>query len=132
MEYGDLFLSIAGSVGKPIITKVKCCIHDGFVWFRNIKQVEKEFLYYVFLTGQCFEGLGKIGTQLNLNTDTVGMISIPIPPITEQIEIIKEIIQEENKIDLIVCKAQNEINSIKEYREALITDFVLGKLSLNL
>lgn len=34
---GDFFLSIAGTVGKPIITKIKCCIHDGFVWFPNLK-----------------------------------------------------------------------------------------------
>jgi type I restriction enzyme S subunit len=27
------FVSIAASVGKPIITKIKCCIHDGFVYF---------------------------------------------------------------------------------------------------
>lgn len=30
---GDFFVSIAGSVGKPIITKIDCCIHDGFVYF---------------------------------------------------------------------------------------------------
>ena len=130
MEYGDLFLSIAGSVGKPMISKVKCCIHDGFVWFRNLKEIENEFLYYVFLTGQCFEGLGKIGTQLNLNTDTVGMISIPIPPIIEQKEIIQDIICEVKKVDLIISKAQKEISSIKEYREALITDLITGKRSV--
>jgi len=33
LEPGSLFLSIAGSVGKPIINKIKCCIHDGFVYF---------------------------------------------------------------------------------------------------
>ena len=34
---GNLFLSIAGTVGKPIITKIKCCIHDGFVYFPDFK-----------------------------------------------------------------------------------------------
>ena len=130
MEYGDLFLSIAGSVGKPMISKIKCCIHDGFVWFRNLNELENEFLYYVFLSGQCFEGLGKIGTQLNLNTDTVSMISIPIPPLNEQLEIIREIINEEQKIDTAISKAQKEITSIKEYREALITELVTGKRSV--
>jgi hypothetical protein len=33
IEPGELFLSIAATVGKPIITKIKCCIHDGFVYF---------------------------------------------------------------------------------------------------
>ena len=53
--YGDLFLSIDGTVGKPIIAGIKCCIHDGFVAFSNLSnQVNKEE-----------------GPQLNLNIDTV-------------------------------------------------------------
>ena len=36
LEPGALFLSIAGSVGKPTITKIKCCIHDGFVYFGGL------------------------------------------------------------------------------------------------
>ena len=38
------------------------------------------FLYYIFYSEQPYIGLGKMGTQLNLNTDTVGAIKIPIPP----------------------------------------------------
>ncbi len=33
LEPGNLFLSIAGSVGKACISTIKCCIHDGFVYF---------------------------------------------------------------------------------------------------
>ena len=33
LEVGELFVSIAATVGKPIITKIKCCIHDGFIYF---------------------------------------------------------------------------------------------------
>ncbi|WP_457572810.1 restriction endonuclease subunit S [Desulfolithobacter sp.] len=45
LEPGTLFLSIAGSVGKPCITKIKCCIHDGFVYFPHWRG-EARFLYY--------------------------------------------------------------------------------------
>lgn len=44
LEPGELFLSIAGSVGKPIINKIKSCIHDGFVYFPDLK-LSKEWLY---------------------------------------------------------------------------------------
>ena len=37
LQPGALFLSIAGSVGKPIITRIKCCIHDGFVYFPSFR-----------------------------------------------------------------------------------------------
>ena len=73
LEPGGLFVSIAGSVGKPIITSIKCCIHDGFVYFVDLKE-NPEYLYYVFFGGELYKGLGKLGTQLNLNTDTVGDI----------------------------------------------------------
>src|ERR1035437_10083107 len=38
LKSGDLFLSIAGSVGKPIISQIPCCIHDGFVYFSGLRQ----------------------------------------------------------------------------------------------
>src|SRR5262249_41311897 len=37
LEPGELFVSIAATVGKPIITKIKCCIHDGFVYFVGLR-----------------------------------------------------------------------------------------------
>ena len=67
LDPGELFLSIAGSVGKPCITKIKACIHDGFVYFPWLS-IDQRLLYRVFESGLCFGGLGKMGTQLNLNT----------------------------------------------------------------
>jgi len=48
----------------------------------------------------------------------------------EQEEIVRKIETECGKIDLAISKAQKEISSIKEYREALITDLVTGKRSV--
>ena len=58
MQPGSLFLSIAGSVGKPCIAKIKCCIHDGFVYFPRWKG-DPRFLYYIFASGEPYKGLGK-------------------------------------------------------------------------
>jgi len=33
---GQLFISICATVGKPCITRIKCCIHDGFVYFPDL------------------------------------------------------------------------------------------------
>ena len=46
---GSLFLSIAGSVGKPIITKIKVCIHDGFVYFLNINRILSFYTIFFIL-----------------------------------------------------------------------------------
>lgn len=120
---GDLFLSIAGTVGKPIITKIKCCIHDGFVYFPEFKQ-NNEFLYYVFACGQPYLGLGKMGTQLNLNTDTVGSILIGLPPELEQDEIVRFLDFKTAQIDALIAKKQALLAKLAEKRTALISHAV--------
>ena len=126
---GDLFLSIAGTVGKPIITKIKCCIHDGFVWFDGLS-INQEFLYYVFSVGQCFKGLGKMGTQLNLNTDTVGLVKIPLMDIQEQQQIVDYLDKETLRIDKLVDIESKRIDLLKEYRQSLISEVVTGKVDV--
>ena len=125
----SLFLSIAGSVGKPIITKIKACIHDGFVYFPEYKNNIK-FLYYIFYSGQPYLGLGKMGTQLNLNTDTVGTIKISLPPKEEQTAITDYLDQETAKIDRLCDTVNQTIGRLKEYRTALITQAVTGKIKI--
>lgn len=124
---GSLFLSIAGSVGKPIITKIKVCIHDGFVYFPEYKQNTK-FLYYIFYSEQPYIGLGKMGTQLNLNTDTVGAIKIPIPPLCEQQKIADYLDTQTAKIDQTIALKTAHIEKLKEYKSVLINDVVTGKV----
>ena len=129
IEPKSIFLSIAGSVGKPIITKIKCCIHDGFVYFPNYKG-NIEYLYYVFVSGNIWSGLGKLGTQLNLNTATVGAVSIGLPLINEQQEIVAHIEKETALIDKTITRTEREIELIAEYRTRLISDVVTGKVDI--
>ena len=126
---GELFLSIAGTVGKPIITKIKCCIHDGFVYFTGIQQ-DREYLYYVFSGGELYKGLGKLGTQLNLNTDTIGDIRIPVPPKSEQLSICAFINHETAKIDTLISKIREGVEKLREYSTALISAAVTGKVDV--
>lgn len=120
---GDLFLSIAGTVGKPIITKIKCCIHDGFVYFPDFKE-RNEFLYYVFACGQPYLGLGKMGTQLNLNTDTVGSILIGLPPADEQDAIVKFLDFKTGQIDALIAKQKTLLEKLAKKHTALISHAV--------
>ena len=129
LEPGTLFLSIAGSVGKPCITGIKCCIHDGFVYF-PLWRGESRFLYYLFASGEPYKGLGKFGTQLNLNTDTVGSIVAGFPAFTEQRAIADFLDHETGKLDALAAKVQTAIERLQEFRAALITVAVTGKISM--
>ncbi len=125
----DLFLSIAWSVWKPIITKIKCCIHDGFVTFWHIsKKVDKMFLYYILASWLAYVWLGKEWTQLNLNIDTVWNITIPLPSIDIQKKLIQYIVDKNTKIDQAIDKIEQEIALIEEYRTSLIYHAVTGKI----
>jgi type I restriction enzyme, S subunit len=119
----ELFLSIAGTVGKPIIAKIKCCIHDGFVYFENLT-LYHEFLYYIFFSGRPYLGLGKWGTQLNLNTDTIANIKIPVPPYNDQVLIASFLDYKTQQIDDLIAKKQKLIELLKEERTAIINQAV--------
>lgn len=128
MQPKSLFLSIAGSVGKPCITNIKCCIHDGFVYFPFLK-INQDFLYYIFASGESYKGLGKLGTQLNLNTETVGSISIAIPTSVEQQSIANFLDKETTRLDALIAKKQQLIETLKEKRIAAISQAVTKGLN---
>jgi type I restriction enzyme S subunit len=130
LEPGSLFLSIAATVGVPCITDIKCCIHDGFVYF-PILPINPMWLYRVFESNECFVGLGKTGTQLNLNTETVGGIKIPLPPASEQQTISQAISQEASRIDILIEKKIRFMELLNEKRQALITQAVTKGLDPN-
>lgn len=127
---GEIFVSIAGTVGKPCISEIKACIHDGFVHFPHIN-INREFLFRIFESGLCYGGLGKWGTQLNLNTDTVGAIKIPVPPNDELDEIMRFLDVETSKIDGLVSEQRRLIELLKEKRQAVISHAVTKGLNPN-
>ena len=130
LEPETFFVSIAASVGKPIITKIKCCIHDGFVYFPYL-QINPDFLYYLFDGGQLFQGLGKLGTQLNLNTETIGSIHIPLPPNDEIQLIVDYLDRETTQIDNLIAAKEQMLTLLEEKREALISHAVTRGLDPN-
>ncbi len=129
LEPGSLILSIAGSVGKPCVTRIRACIHDGFVYFPKLP-VDPMFLFRIFEAGQCFAGLGKMGTQLNLNTDTVGSVKIAMPPAGEVATILSYLAVETARIDGSISKAIQLADLLNERRHALITAAVTGKIDV--
>ena len=129
---GDLFLSIAGTVGKPIFAKIKCCIHDGFVTFSNLNSaVNRMFLFYILNSGHAYFGLGKEGSQLNLNIDTVGNISIPLPPLHTQTAIVEFLDEKTAKISEFIKNKKELIELLKEQKKSLIYEAVTGKINNN-
>lgn len=82
---GTLIMSIAATVGVPIVTGVPTCIHDGFVALENLRGVSQQYLLYVLkaLQGE-LRAAGQTGSQQNINTEIVRNLRIALPPVPEQ------------------------------------------------
>ena len=129
LKPGSLFVSIAGTVGKPCVTDIKACIHDGFVYFPKLT-IDKEWLYRIFEAGLCYGGLGKMGTQLNLNTETIGSITIGVPDEQEIAGILRFIDEQTASIDGLIAKSDELSVLLQERRAALISAAVTGKIDV--
>ena len=69
-----------------------------------------------------------MGTQLNLNTETVGQIMIPFPSLKLQNQIVEQLELKIELIDKLIEKSFSKLNLLREYRESLISSVVTGKI----
>lgn len=81
---GSLIMSICATVGRPVITKIDVCIHDGFVVFGGL-DAEQRFIYYVLRWLEpAWSKHGQTGSQMNLNTALIDRAEVSLPPRDEQ------------------------------------------------
>ena len=92
---GTLLLTNSGAtLGVPKITTFPTTFNDGIAAFLYMNREVQLYLYW-FIKSKT-DSLRKIdegAAQPNLNTDLIKSIPIPLPPLTEQFRIIKEIEQ---------------------------------------
>lgn len=70
---------------------------------------------------------GVLDMRLRLYFSEFGKIFLPVMPIAEQNQILTHIKNETQTIDIAVSKTEKEIELMKEYREAMIAEAVMGK-----
>lgn len=91
-----------------------------------------EFAYYYYLQVDDKKGLRPYYTGLRkvVKTNTFYQLRMPIPPLAEQQAIVSYINERVAKIDTLAAKLQKEIESIKEYKQRLISDVVTGQIKV--
>jgi len=131
LEPETLILSNSGAtLGVPRITLIRGGINDGSVAFLNLN-IERDYLYYFFTTHtNIYRDEASGYGQPNLNTEIVKSTKMPVPPIVEQLEIIKFIEKELSIFEELISKSQQEIELLKEYKTALISEVVTGKVDV--
>lgn len=82
-----LLLSIAATVGKPVINYVKTGVHDGFLIFLS-PAFEHEYMFqWLEMFRPQWQRYGQPGSQVNLNSDLVKNHSLFLPNKQEQTKI---------------------------------------------
>ena len=129
VEPNNLIITASATIGKPFINKIPVCVHDGFIPITELK-VNIDFLYNYFKNPQLFNGLGKSNTQKNIYLEDVKNLIIPIPNLEEQLLIARYIEEEIIRIETLISKSLQEIELLKEYKTALISEVVTGKVDV--
>ncbi len=120
---GSLIMSICATIGKPIITEIDTCIHDGFVGFSDLTNINKEFLYYILKNLENkFISLSQTGSQANLNTNLINKTKINMPSIKEQKKIANFLTCIDQKIELMEKEINKQSKYMKKIREIILND----------
>jgi type I restriction enzyme S subunit len=68
--------------------------------------------------------------QANLNPTRYGQIHVALPPIQEQHMIVEYVDRVASKVDRLTSEVEIAVNRLTEYRQALITSAVTGKIDV--
>lgn len=112
--------------------------HDGMLTgaYSNFEIIETkvlpDFAYYYYLQIDDIKGLRPFYTGLRkvVKANTFAQLRVPVPPLSEQRSIVSYITERASKIDLLIEKLNKEIESIKEYKQRLISDVVTGQMKV--
>lgn len=112
-----LLLSIAASVGKPVINYVETGVHDGFLIFKK-PLFELEFMYQWLKSFQeAWQQYGQPGSQVNLNSDIVKGQVVCIPSNAEQVAIGNYF----QKLDTLINQHQQQITKLNNIKQACLS-----------
>ena len=111
-----LLLSIAATVGKPLINYIKTGVHDGFLIFLNPK-FDLEYMYqWLEMFRPKWNKYGQPGSQVNLNSNLVRKQKIALPSREEQQRISSFLKQ----LDSLIALHQRKLEHLQEQKKGLL------------
>lgn len=119
-------MSICATVGRPVITEIDVCIHDGFVVFDNLRS-DQTFLYYVLKSIEDdWSRHGQTGSQMNLNTGLINGTVVSIPSIAEQTAIATILFD----MDTDIAELEAQLGKARSIKQGMMQNLLTGKIRL--
>ena len=113
-----LLLSIAATVGKPVVNYVNTGVHDGFLIFLN-PLFDREYMFqWLEMFRPKWQKYGQPGSQVNLNSELVRNQEIMIPSMKEQIQIGTFF----KKLDDTIALHQHKLEKLQNIKQAYLNE----------
>ena len=131
---GDLIYSkIRPALRKLTIAPEDCLCSADMYPLRGRSRVGNRFLAWFFLSEE-FSGWSILESDRvampKINRETLNELRMPVPPLPEQAAIAAYLDSETAKLDALVGKVEAAVERLQEYRTALITAAVTGKIDV--
>ncbi|WRC58752.1 restriction endonuclease subunit S [Helicobacter pylori] len=125
VKQNSLIMSMCATIGKPIITKIDTCIHDGFVVFEN-PEIDLNYLYYFlcYIEKEWLES-GQQGSQVNLNVDLIKNKEVFCPKDLNEQAAIANIL---SGLDHEIISLKNKKRQFENIKKALNHDLMSAKI----
>jgi restriction endonuclease S subunit len=93
--------------------------------------INEPILYWVYvLQSIVYDPWISGSAQPKLTKDNLGNISLPLPPPEDRLQIVSFLSREASRLDALIAKVREAIEKLKEYRTALISAAVTGKIDV--
>jgi type I restriction enzyme S subunit len=131
---GDLVMALAGQgKTKGMVAQLDfdtTCNQSMGAICPNGRVNNRYILYWFELNYQNIRNIGGGNQRDGLNLSMVGNIKCPIPPLEEQDSIVNFIDSREDFYFDLIIKTETAIDKLKEYKTALISAAVTGKIKV--
>lgn len=134
---GDIYIVKSGATtGRIAMVEVET---DFNIWSPLAaircypRLIDRYFVYHYFQSREfqmAVELSWSYGTQQNIGMGVIQNLCVPVPSLSEQSTIAEFLTGETAKIDTMVSKVETAIERLQEYRTALITAAVTGKIDV--
>ncbi|MBI2259348.1 MAG: restriction endonuclease subunit S [Flavobacteriia bacterium] len=135
VKVGDILLTQRGTLGKVVLISEdigEATINPSMVILSDLKAYDY-FLYYFFNSSYFKSWIDFTNTATAvpmISQGQLGNLKLVLPDVNEQKEIVNQILISTKRIDEIISKTHQEIELLKEYKTALISEVVTGKVDV--
>lgn len=121
----SIVLTKRAPIGQLAIIGITACSNQGCFLLRPKKNLEPRFFYYYLLSQKEFlNALGRGSTFMELSSDDLKSLKVPIPKLSIQKKISIYLDTEIQKIEILISTKENLLLLLAEKRQALIQQAV--------